>query len=397
MDYRKDFPILEKYHYLDSAATSLKPMQVIDEEMGYYKSYPANVHRGVYRMSEHATEKYEQARGETAKLFGVKPHEVIFTRNTTESINLLAYTLGNSMLKRGDTVLITGMEHHSNIIPWLMLKERQGIKLEYIGLKGAELDYADIEEKLEANRPKIVSFVHASNVLGTINNAQMIVRAAKAYGAITIMDCAQSAPHIQLNVRRLGADYVAFSGHKLLGPSGVGVLIGKEENLERLPPFMGGGSMIKEVRRQSFEPAELPQKFEAGTPNIAGVIGFGAAIGYLKRVGFGEIERVEKGLLAYMLKRVKEMPWIKVYSSQDIGNSVGIFSFKVNGVHPHDVSAILDESNVCIRAGHHCAQPLHKHLGVDYTARASLYFYNTREDVDAFFDGLEKVRKMFSL
>lgn len=397
MDYKKDFPILEKYHYLDSAATALKPVQVVEAEMDYYRNYPANVHRGVYKISEHATEMYEKTREKVARMFDAKPQEVIFTRNTTESINLLSNTLGNSVLKKGDTVLITAMEHHSNLVPWLMLKERIGIKLEYIELKGAELDYADLEKKLESKKPKVVSFVHASNVLATINDAQRIVKAAKAHGAITIMDCAQSAPHLKIDTKKIGADYLAFSGHKLLGPSGVGVLIGKEADLEKLPPFMGGGSMIKVVERQHFEPAELPQKFEAGTPNIAGVIGLAAAIDYVNKVGFDEIERVEESLLSYMLKRGKELDYINIHSNQNVNNAVGIFAFNVKGVHPHDVSAILDEGNVCIRAGHHCAQPLHKQLGVDYTARASLYFYNTKKDVDAFFAGLEHVKKVFGI
>jgi len=397
MDYRDDFPILKKYHYLDSAATSLKPVQVVEAEIEYYHEYPANVHRGVYRMSERATEMYERAREKVASLYGSKPQEVIFTRNTTESLNLLAYTLGKKFLKKGDVVLITGMEHHSNLIPWLMLKEQIGIKLEYVELNGAELDYEDLSEKIESRKPKVVSFVHASNVLGTINDAQKILKLAKSSGALTIMDCAQSAPHIQVDFSKLGVDYMAFSGHKLLGPTGIGVLIGREDRLENLPPFMGGGSMIKVVERQSFEPAELPQKFEAGTPNIAGAISLGAAIDYLKKVGFGEVECVEKELLSYILKRASELDYIKIYSNKNVKNAVGIFSFNVDGVHPHDVSALLDESNVCIRAGHHCAQPLHRTLGVEYTARASLYFYNTKEDIDAFFEGLERVRKMFSL
>ncbi|MCX8199843.1 MAG: SufS family cysteine desulfurase [Candidatus Micrarchaeota archaeon] len=396
VDYKKDFPILERFHYLDSAATSLKPIQVIEAEMEYYKEYPANVHRGVYKLSERATEMFERTRDSTARMFGAKSREVIFTRNTTESLNLLAATLGNSVLRKGDTVLLTAMEHHSNIVPWLMLKERVGIRVEFVELEGQSLDYEDFKAKVGKYNPKVVSFMHASNVLGTINDAAKIIKLAKRSGAITIMDCAQSAPHIKVDFSRLGVDYIAFSAHKLLGPTGVGVLIGKESQLEELPPFMGGGSMIREVSRQGFKPAELPQKFEAGTPNIAGVIGFGAALDYIKKVGFGKIESVEKGLLAYILKRARELGYIKVYSSQDVGNAVGIFAFNVDGVHPHDVSALLDEANVCIRAGHHCAQPLHSQLGINYTARASLYFYNTKEDVDALFCGLENVKKVFN-
>ncbi|MEM4332348.1 MAG: SufS family cysteine desulfurase [Candidatus Micrarchaeia archaeon] len=395
IDYRNDFPIIGGLHYLDNAATSLKPVQVIEAEAEYYKEYPANVHRGVYRISERATEMYERTREKAAKAFGATPAGVIFTRNATESINLLAATLGSSTLKKGDTVLLTAMEHHSNIIPWLMLKSRIGINIEYVELDGTSLDYDDLKSKIETHCPKVVSFVHVSNVLGTVNDAVKIIRLAKRCGATTIMDCAQSAAHFKVNFSQLGADYIVFSAHKLLGPTGVGVLVGREESLDALPPYMGGGSMIRKADRQRFEPAELPQKFEAGTPNIAGVIGFSAALDYLDKVGFDRIESTEKSLFAYMLKRAGETEGIQVYSSMDTENAVGILSFNIKGVHPHDVSAILDEVNVCIRAGHHCAQPLHKQLGVDYTARASLYFYNTREDIDALFAGLEKVKRVF--
>ncbi|MCX8206051.1 MAG: cysteine desulfurase, partial [Candidatus Micrarchaeota archaeon] len=349
---------------------------------------------GVYRISELATEKYESARDKAAKWFGCKRSEVVFTRNTTESLNQVANALP---LKKGDTVLLTAMEHHSNIVPWLMLRQKKGIRVEYVPLDGTSLDYGALEEMVISFSPKVVSFAHASNVLGTINDAGRIIRAAHSAGAAVIMDCAQSAPHERISFRKLGADYIALSAHKMLGPTGVGLLIGREDLLEQLPPFFGGGGMIRTVKEKSFQPAELPQKFEAGTQNIAGVIGFGAALDYIKAVGQARVAGTGRRLLRYALKRASELDCIRVHSCTDPNSSVGIFSFTMPGVHPHDISAVLDQGNVCIRAGHHCAQPLHKRLGVEHTARASFYFYNTREDVDALFDGLSNARKLFSV
>lgn len=393
-DFKKDFPLITKLHYLDNAATSLKPQQVLAEMDDYYTNYCANIHRGVYRISEHATDKYEKTREATAEMFRCKPNEVVFTRNTTESLNQIANALP---LKKGDTVLITQMEHHSNIVPWLMLKQKAGIKVEYVPLKGTQLDYDALEKKVSALKPKVVSFVHTSNVLGTVNDAKRIVKAAHDVGATAIMDCAQSAPHETIDFNSVGADYLAFSAHKMLGPTGVGALIGHEDALEALPPFFGGGSMIRVVEEQSFQPAEVPQKFEAGTPNIAGVIGLGAALDYLNEVGHDRIMKSERELLTYALKRASEFDCVKIHSNTDIKSSVGILSFTMPGVHPHDISAVLDQSDVCIRAGHHCAQLVHKGIGVEHTARASFYFYNTREDIDALFSGLAQVRKLFSV
>lgn len=387
--YADDFPVLEKYHYLDNAATSLKPRQVVEAMNDYYYNYPANVHRGVYKMSEHATEKYETTREKVSQMFGCKPEEVIFTRNTTESINQLARTIARKKSK----VLLTEMEHHSNILPWMLT----GAKIDYVKLDGTELDYGDFESKLELFRPDIFSFVYASNVLGTINRVNELISICKDHGIITVIDCAQSAPHIKIDFSKLGADYVAFSAHKMLGPTGIGILIGKMEHLENINCFFGGGSMISNVEKHSFTPAEVPQRFEAGTPNIAGVIGFGTAIDYLGTVGFERIDSIEKQLLSYALKRAEEYDFLTVHSNKNIDSSVGIFSFNIDGVHPHDVSALLDEKKVCIRAGHHCAQILHRSLGIEYTARASFYFYNTQKDVDAFFEGIEYVKKVFSL
>ncbi|MGC8923846.1 MAG: aminotransferase class V-fold PLP-dependent enzyme, partial [Candidatus Micrarchaeia archaeon] len=379
IEYLDDFPVIEKYHYLDSAATSLKPRQVIEAMRDYYENYPANVHRGVYRMSEQATERYEKVRETVSRMFHSKPEEVVFTRNTTESINQLA----RSIVNKGDKILITEMEHHSNILPWMLA----GANIEYVKLDGTKLDYDDFERKIEEFRPKVFSFTHASNVLGTINDARRLIRLCKDNEIITVMDCAQSAPHINIDFNGLGVDYIAFSAHKMLGPTGVGVLIGKSEHLDSITCFFGGGSMVRSVERHSFIPAEVPQRFEAGTQNIAGVIGFGAALDYLYKVGFDKIRSIEDELQSYTLKMAEEYDFLKVYSSNEVQSSIGIFSFNIEGVHPHDVSAILDESNVCIRAGHHCAQILHNVLGIEYTARASIYFYNTKEDIDAFFDG----------
>ncbi len=395
-NYEEDFPLLNKLHYLDNAATSLKPVQVVSAMDDYYLNYAANIHRGVYRISEQATDRYERVREKVAEMFCGNPNGVIFTNNTTESINQLALALSRTVLKKGDTILLTEMEHHSNIVPWLMLKQWNGIRVEYVKLNGKGLDYDDFRDKVANVKPKVVSFVHASNVLGTINNAGEIVKMCKDEGITTLMDCAQSAPHERVDMGRLGVDYIAFSSHKMLGPTGVGVLMGNEENIKALPPFFGGGSMIKRVEKQSFEPAEIPQRFEAGTPNIGGVIGFGAALNYLEAVGFERIMKVERELLEYALSCAQDRDYITVYSNKNVKDAVGIFAFNIKGAHPHDVSAILDENNVCIRAGHHCAQPLHESLGVPFTARASFYFYNTKEDVDALFNGLDRVNEVFS-
>ncbi|MEM0437887.1 MAG: aminotransferase class V-fold PLP-dependent enzyme [Candidatus Micrarchaeia archaeon] len=393
-NFKEDFPLIRKLHYLDNAATSLKPRQVLSQMNEYYLEYCANTHRGIYRISERATEMYERTRDKAAKWFGCKPAEVIFTRNTTESLNQLANAL---QLRRGDTVLLTAMEHHSNIVPWLMLKERRGIRVEYIPLAGTQLDYPAFEEMVSTLRPKVLSFVHASNVLGTINNSRYLARVAHDAGATVIADCAQSAPHERINFRSMGADYVALSAHKMLGPTGVGLLIGREGALESLPPFFGGGGMIRSVSEQSFTTAEVPQKFEAGTPNIAGVIGFGASLDYLKMIGRQRISSTSRMLLKYALKRAHEYDCMRIYSNTDPKSSVGILTFAIPGVHPHDISALLDSVNVCIRAGHHCAQPLHKRLGVEHTARASFYVYNTKEDVDALFEGIARVRRVFGV
>lgn len=393
-NFNEDFPLVRKIHYLDNAATSLKPRQVISQMNEYYFKYCANTHRGIYRISEHATEMYERTRDKSAKWFNCKPAEVIFTRNTTESLNHLANALP---LRRGDTVLLTTMEHHSNIVPWLMLKKRKGIRVEYVPLSGTQLDYAAFEDMVSTLKPRVLSVVHASNVLGTINDVRRLASAAHDVGATVIADCAQSAPHERIDFRSIGADCIVLSAHKMLGPTGVGLLIGREELLEVLPPFFGGGGMIRSVSEQSFMPAEVPQKFEAGTPNIAGVIGFGAALDYLKMVGQQRISSTSRRLLKYALKRAEEHDCIRIYSNKSLSSSVGILSFAINGVHPHDISAILDQVNVCIRAGHHCAQPLHRWLGIGHTARASFYFYNTREDVDALFEGIGRVRRIFGV
>ncbi len=398
LDIKKDFPILSKFHYLDSAATSLKPVSVVQAVREYYMEYPANVHRGVYKLSERATDEYEKSREATAELFNSKPDEVVFTRNTTECINQLANVFAGTLLNKGDVVLITEMEHHSNLLPWLMLKQKIGIKVGYVKLDGPTLDYSDFESKIHSLKPKVVSFVHASNVLGTINDAKKILDMCSDLGITTVMDCAQSAPHMRIDFRKLGVDYVAFSAHKMLGPTGVGILIGKSHLLESLPPFFGGGSMVSKADLQSFIPAEIPQKFEAGTPNIAGVIGFGAAVRYIKQIGYEQMHRTETNLLEHTLKRHDEVSdFVELHSNTDLKNSLGIFTFSVKGVHPHDVAAILDESNVCVRGGHHCAQPLHNLLGADHTVRASYYFYNSKSDVDALFSALQNVKKVFSL
>ena len=397
---RKDFPILERkiwdgkpLIYFDNAATTQKPKCVIDALVNYYENYNANIHRGVHKLAEEATDAYEKVREKVKVFVGAgTDSDVIFTRNTTESINLLAYSLSES-LKEGDEILLSEMEHHSNIIPWYLLRDRKKINIKFIPITDTyELDYSALE-KLISKKTKIISITHKSNVLGTVNDIKRIKNIVKTHGhASLIVDAAQSAPHMKIDFNDLGCDFLVFSSHKMCGPTGVGVLIGKKDLLEKMPPFLGGGEMIRKVTFEGFTPNDVPWKFEAGTPNIADVIAFGAAIDYIQKIGLENIYKYEQELTKYCLEKLKEFNFLKIYNS-----GVGIVTFSNPVVHPHDIATIVDQYGVAIRAGHHCAQPLMKRLGETATARASFYFYNTKEEIDMFINALQKAFDYFKV
>lgn len=402
LNIRKDFPILQrKAHdsvplvYLDSTATSQKPLAVIEAMNEYYRRSNANIHRGVHTLAEEATAMYEEAREKIAKFINApSAKQVIYTRNATESINLVAYTWARANLKAGDLVILTEMEHHSNLVPWLMLQAERGIELDFIPVTEDGLLDLEAYKSLLSRTPKLVAFTHMSNVLGTINPAADIIRMAHSAGAITVVDAAQSVPHLKVDAQALDADFLAFSAHKMCGPTGIGALYGKAELLESMPPFLGGGDMIKEVKLRSFRPNTLPHKFEAGTPAIAEAVGFGVAVDYLTKVGMDNIAAHEHEITEYALERLEEIPGVKLFGpSADKKGGVAAFTFE--GVHPHDVAQILDRDGIAVRAGHHCAQPLHEKFGIPATSRASFYLYNTKEEVDLLVNGIYKVKELF--
>lgn len=398
--YLKDFPILnqsangKRLAYLDNAATTQKPLSVLKAVEDYYREANANPHRGLYDLSIRATQMYEDARHTVSEFIHAKQDcEVIFTRNASEALNLVVYSYGMNFLKEGDEVALPVSEHHSNLVPWQMLAKTHGIKLNYLypNVEG-RLTKEEIEAKI-TEKTKVVALAHVSNVLGIVNPVKEITAHAHRMGAVVVLDCAQSIPHYEVNVQELDVDFMAFSGHKMLAPMGIGVLYGKEELLNQMPPFLFGGEMIEYVYEQDATFAPLPQKFEAGTQNVGGAVGLAEAIRYLQKVGYAEIERIEAELLSYALKGMAEIPHVTVYGdTKNLKDRCGVISFNVDDVHPHDVSSILDSEGVAIRAGHHCAQPLMRYLEVNATCRASLYFYNTKEDIDAFLQSLKKVR-----
>ncbi|HVP20693.1 MAG TPA: cysteine desulfurase [Anaerolineaceae bacterium] len=399
---RQDFPILNRevrpgvrLVYLDSSATSQKPDQVIRVMDDYYKLNNANIHRGVHTLAEEATAMYESARTRIGKFIGAKSsREIVFTRNATESINLVAYTWARAYLKSGDVIVLTEMEHHSNLVPWHMLAAERGVRLEFIPV--TEDGLLDLQEylKLLELKPRLVSFTHMSNVLGTITPAKEIIFQAHQAGAVTLIDAAQSVPHFKVNIQELDADFVAFSGHKMCGPTGIGILYGKEALLEAMPPFMGGGDMIRKVYLRSFTPNDLPHKFEAGTPAVAEAIGLGAAVDYLNEIGMNEIAAHEHRIMAYAIDRLAEVSGLHLLGPE-LDKRGGVASFTLQGIHPHDVAQILDEDGIAVRAGHHCAMPLHDKYKIPATTRASFYFYSTEAEVDALVKGLEKVKQLF--
>ncbi len=392
---RKDFPIFanqpDNFVYLDSSATTLKPQSVIDAVAGYYSKYSANVHRSIYAIGEEATAEYEGSRLKVAKLINANTKSIIFTRGTTESINLVAYTWARKNIKAGDEILLTEMEHHSNLIPWQLCAKETGAILKHIPFnEDGTLDLSE-PEKWFTHKTKLVAVIHQSNVFGTVNPIKDIIKMAHDVGAIVLVDAAQSVPHQKVDIQELGCDFLAFSGHKMLGPTGVGVLYGKPELLEEMPPFLGGGEMIRTVSLNDSTWNDIPWKFEAGTPNIAQAIGLGAAVDYINQIGMETIHNREQELLNYALEKMLEIPEINIYGAAPERGAV--ISFNVDNIHPHDLAQFLDYDGIAIRAGHHCAQPIMKKLGVSATGRASFYVYNSKDDVDRLCESIEKTVK----
>ncbi len=403
---RKDFPILTRkvrdnksLVYLDNASTTQKPNQVIDAITDYYRNHNANIHRAVYALAEESTEAYETARDKIANFVNVKNRqELIFVRGTTEAINLVAYAWGRPHINEGDIIVTTEYEHHSNIVPWQLLTQEKRAKLEYIGMDDdGQLILDDLDKYLATGKVKLVTFSLMSNVLGTITDAEKIIEKCKAAGVPTLIDGAQAVPHMKVDLDTLGCDFFAFSGHKMLAPTGIGVLWVRKSVLQTMSPFHGGGDMIREVHKYETTWNDLPYKFEAGTPNIADVIGFGAAIDYLTKIGMDNVRQHEIELTKYAIEEFSKVPGLKIYGTKDITKRGGVISFNFADVHPHDVAQIIDEQGIALRSGHHCAQVLMERLDVAATSRASFYIYNTKKDVDALIDSLNTVAKVFKL
>lgn len=400
---RRDFPILNReirpgvpLVYLDSTATTQKPLAVIEAMDSFYRLNNANIHRGIHTLAEESTALYEGARQRVAQFIHAPAAEqVIFTRNATEAINLVAQAWGRANLKAGDLVVLTEMEHHSNLVPWHILAAERGVDLEFVPVTEAGLLDLHVYRTLLGRGPKLVAFSGMSNVLGTINPVVEMTRLAHTAGALVLVDGAQSVPHLPTDVRALDVDFLAFSAHKMLGPTGIGVLYGKAALLEAMPPFLGGGDMIKTVHLRTFIPNDLPHKFEAGTPAIAEAVGFAAALEYLEKIGMAAVAAHEREITAYALERLDEFPGVKVFGPP-AAEKGGVAAFTFDGVHPHDVAQVLDRSGVAVRAGHHCAQPLHEKYGIPATTRASFYLYSLKEEVDRLVEGLYEVKKVFA-
>ena len=395
---KKDFPLLENENitYLDSGATTQKPIQVIKAVEEFYQKYNANPHRGAYSLSVEATEQYENTRTKIAKFINAKHREeIIFSKNATESLNLIAYSYGLDNLKKDDEVIISIMEHHSNLVPWQKMTKQTGSKLNYMYInENYEITDEEIESKI-TDKTKIVGITHVSNVLGTINNVKKVIKYAHKKGAIVIVDASQSIPHMKIDVQDLDADFLVFSGHKMLAPLGIGVLYGKREILNKMTPFLMGGDMIEYVYEQETTFAPLPNKFEAGTQNVEGVIGLGAAIDYIENLGYDKIQEIEHEVISYARQELSKLDYLTLYTTPNEEKHSSVISFNINGVHPHDVASILDSEGVCVRSGNHCAQPLMRFLGIDSTCRASFYIYNTKDDVDKLVKALDKAYNIF--
>ncbi len=398
---KDDFPIFRRLAngknliYFDNAATTQRPIQVISAIRDYYENKNANIHRAVYTLSYEATVLYEEAHKKVAKFINARSmREIVFTRNATEAINLVAHAWGLWNLREGDEVIVSLMEHHSNIVPWQMLRKQRGIVLKFIPLDDSGDLNLDEYRRMLSNKTKLVGITHCSNVLGTINPVKEIIDEARARGAVTLVDAAQSVPHLPVDVRALNCDFLVASGHKMLGPTGTGFLYGREELLEKMEPFNYGGDMIEKVTTDTATWNELPWKYEAGTPNISGGIGLGSAVDYLTALGMENVFRHEIELTEYALNILKEINGIKIYGHQDTKNRVGVISFNIEGIHPHDIAGFLDEEGIAVRSGHHCAQPLMTYLGMDNAVRISFYIYNTIEEIDKFINSLNKIQKL---
>lgn len=397
-DIKNDFPIFsnringKEFIYLDSAATTQKPNSVIDSIVNYYKNYNSNIHRGIYSISIESTENYENARNNIGNfIHSNSSKEIIFTRNATEAINLVANTWACTNLHEGDSIILTEMEHHSNLVPWQILAKKLKLNLDFIKISDNGKLVLDNLEDLLANNAKFLALTHASNVIGTINPIKEIISKAHNYGVVTLVDAAQSVPHMPVDVQAYDSDFFVFSGHKMLGPTGIGVLHAKKQLLENMEPFLYGGDMISNVSLHDAQWNEIPWKFEAGTPNIAGVIGLGKAVDYLNEIGMDKIRKHNQELFTYALERLSELKDFHIFGPQDDDTTGCVISFSYSDFHPHDIASILDNESIAVRAGHHCAQPLVEKLGVPATTRASFYVYNTKSDIDKLFDGLQKV------
>ena len=397
-DIRKDFEIFNNADvaYLDSAATTQRPKQVIDAVKNYYNTANANPHRGNYALSLKSTEVYDEARSKVAKFINAQEsREIVFSKNATEALNMLAYSYGMQNLQKGDKVVISILEHHANLVPWQRVTKQKEAKLEYMYINDeGQITDEEIEKKITPGT-KIVGITHVSNVLGTITPVEKIIKKAHSVGAVVVLDASQSVPHRKVDVQKLDADFVVFSGHKMLAPLGIGVLYGKAELLEKMPPFLLGGDMIEYVQEQSATFAEIPTRFEAGTQNVGGAIGLAAAIDYLQKIGMEKVEKIEQELLIYAKEQLENLSYVTVYGPKDINQRASVISFNVKNIHPHDVSSILDSVGVAIRAGDHCAQPLIHYMHVPATCRASFYIYNTKADIDRLILGLNKTYEMF--
>lgn len=402
-NFLEDFPLLQpdengnRLVYLDSAATTQKPIQVVEAIDKYYNNFNANPHRGAYKLSIAATEAYDEAREKVRKFIDAEfSKEIIFTKNATEGFNLLASSYGMNSINEGDEIVISIAEHHSNLIPWQIVANAKGATLKYMYVdENGEIPEEEIKSKI-TSKTKLVSITHVSNALGTINPVKEIADYAHSMRAKVIVDGSQSVPHMKVSVRDLDADFFVFSGHKLLGPMGIGVVYGKKELLEKMPPYIVGGDMIEYVYEQSATFAELPSKFEGGTQNVEGAVGLGSAIDYLEEIGMEVIDGIENDLIAYAVNGLKELPYVTIYGPKNLKHRSGIISFSIEGVHPHDVASVFDSYGVAIRSGNHCAQPLMRYMDINATCRASFYFYNTKEDVDKLIEAVKKTYEMFS-
>ncbi len=403
-ELRNDFPIFKKkingkeLVYLDNASTTQKPYTVIKSITDFYSNYNSNIHRAVYQLAEEATTLYEQSREKIANFINVRPEEIVFTRNTTESINLIAHSWARTNLKKDDGIAISELEHHSNIVPWQILSQEIGTRLEYVGIdENGFLDLEHLIELISSKKVKLVSLSHMSNVLGTIVPIERIIKIAHENDIPVLVDGAQSVPHMPVNVKNMDCDFLVFSAHKMLGPTGVGVLYAKKEVLEKMRPFMGGGDMIKEVFKFHTNYNEVPYKFEAGTPNIADVVGFGAAIDYLKKIGMENIRKHEIDLTEYALESILSLNHLTVYGPRDPNYRGGVISFNIADIHPHDLATIMNDHGIAIRSGHHCAQVLMQRLDVPATSRASFYIYNTKEEIDKFVNAIKEAGRIFKI